>query len=321
MLVPLRKATFIRRLTRSGSAMTMRKRVPGARAAPLRVAGGDGLRLGALAPAPKEIRAHPASPPGLNAAGYRWRTGRCARVLAGTLLCLALAGAGCATSGPLHLYSLSEAVPGTIRDAGDGGTTEAPSFVGKAEGLTGFAYDPYTDHFFLRLAPGNRIRVVDRPARTIKREFNLEGPPAGGGDLTVRPRDGHLFLIDSTAPTVWEFTRLGKPVRTIVLETLMAAPRGIAYDAGEDALLLYLPGAQPQIVRFSMQGALQGVVAVERELAGPLAFDAVKREIYAPLAPDGRDVGVFDQAGRLLRPAAAAGEFLDVGVRSFIRVF
>lgn len=199
--------------------------------------------------------------------------------------------------------------------------TEGPSFLEQDEGLTGFAYDPYTDHFFLRLAPGNRIRVVDRPARAIKREFNVEGPPAGGGDLTVRPRDGHLFMVDATAPTVWEFTRLGKPVQAIVLETLVSPPRGIAYDAGEDGLLLYLTDAQPQIARFSMQGALQGVVTVDRELAGPLAFDAVKREIYAPLAPDGRDVGVFDQAGRLLRTAAAAGVFFDVGVRSFIRVF
>ena len=243
------------------------------------------------------------------------------KTVAGALLCVALAGAGCATSGPLHLYSLARDAPGTIHDTGEGGVAGGPSFLAQDDVLTGFAYDPYTDHFFLRLAPGNRIRVVDRPARSIKREFNIEGPAAGGGDLTVRPRDGHLFLVDATAPLVWEFTRLGKPVRRIVLETLAAPPRGIAYDAGEDALLLHLPGAPPQIARFSMQGSRQDVVAVDRELAGPLAFDAVKREFYAPLAPDGRAIGVFDQAGRMRRTAPAAGDFFDVGVRSFIRVF
>src|SRR5476649_2756664 len=85
----------------------------------------------------------------------------------------AFGGAGCATPGALHVYSLASAAHETVHDTGPEGATDVPSFIAPDEILTGLAYDPFTDHFFLRLAPGNHFRVVDRPARTIKREFKV----------------------------------------------------------------------------------------------------------------------------------------------------
>src|ERR1700690_1398515 len=92
---------------------------------------------------------------------------------AAALTCVAFGGAGCATPGALHVYSLASTAHETVRDTGPEGAVDMPSFVAPNEILMGLAYDPFTDHFFLRLAPGNHFRVVDRPARAIKREFNV----------------------------------------------------------------------------------------------------------------------------------------------------
>ncbi len=243
---------------------------------------------------------------------------RCAAVA----LVAALGLAGCATPGPLHVYSLPSVSHETVLDAGDGRTAEVPSFIAADEQLTGFAYDPFTDHFFLRLAPGNLIRVVDRPARAVKREFEGERLPAtGGGDLAVRPRDGHLFLLHPGQPEVLELTRLGRWVRTIPLAATTTPAAGIAYDATQDRLLV-LDGAQAtHISVHDLAGRRLGGLTLERAVAGSLAFDAVTREIYAPLAGRDAGIGVFDEQGRLRRTLAPTAVGVDVGPRSFVRVF
>src|SRR5690606_28172356 len=90
------------------------------------------------------------------------------------LAILLIGGAGCATPGPNHLYAITEAQRDTIADHAAPGveTMDLPSFLEPEDTLLGIAYDSYTDHLFLRLAPGNRFRVVDRPDRSIKREFD-----------------------------------------------------------------------------------------------------------------------------------------------------
>ena len=232
---------------------------------------------------------------------------------------LALAFAGCATPGPLHVYSLPAVGAEHIADRGDHGAWQVPSFVGSDEKVTGFAYDPFTDHFFLRLEPGYRIRVVDRPARAIKREFTIEDAlPKGGGDLAVRPRDGHLFLLEPDG--VLETTRLGKLVRMFSLAGIAGRPAGLAYDATHDRLLV-LAADGARVTRHDMSGARAGELTLE-EPAGPsLGFDADRRELFAPLRARPGEVGVFDENGRLLRTAPAAGALVDVGQRSLVRVF
>lgn len=232
--------------------------------------------------------------------------------------------AGCATPGPLHLYTARTAAAGIVQDQGPDAAVEIASFLLPDEALTGFAYDPFADHLFLRLTPGNRIRVIDRPARAIKREFTAARLPAAGdgGDLAVRPRDGHIFAAHPREPGLLEMTRFGDYVRTIPLAGLLAPPNAVAYDRRKDRFLL---------LRVRNHGTWlsihesDGSQVSDFELAAPTAngsagFDEVKRELYVPLA-DGRSIGVFTEKGRLVRTLAHTAVFLDVGPRSFVRVF
>lgn len=235
----------------------------------------------------------------------------------------ALLVAGCATPGPLHTYTIAPAQPTIVHDfVGDAPAAEVPDFLAAGETITGFAYDPFTDHFFLRLAPGNRMRVVDRPARAVKREFEAEGTPAtGGGDLAVRPRDGHLFLTHPSEPALLELNRFGKLIRSLPLATLAGPAAGVAFDAARDRLLVLAGGHEPHVTVHDLDGRLIATIALDRPVAaGALGYDAEQRELYAPLA-DARAVGVFSEEGKLRRTLPLPAAFLDVGPRSFLRMF
>ncbi len=202
-----------------------------------------------------------------------------------------------------------------------------PSFLKAGETLTGFAYDPYTDHLFLRLAPGNQFRVVDRPARAIKREFTAgETPDTGGGDLAIRSRDRHLFLAHPTEPAVIEITLYGQYIRTIPLAPLHAPAAGVAYDQTRERLYILMGGDLAYITTFDREGRKLAAVSLDRTVAlGALAYDSVAREFYVPL-PDRPTVGIFDENGHFLRELAASAtatpaDFIDVGPRSFLRLF
>ena len=229
----------------------------------------------------------------------------------------ALAAGGCATPGPLHVYTVANPAANAIHDTGGTPADEIPSFL---------ARDPFTDHFFLRLAPGNRIRVVDRPARAVKREFTIDAlATAADGDLAVKPRDGHIFLFHSADSAVIELSRLGRFVRTIALRDLPAPAIGIAYDSIRDVLFLLHRGSPSRIATYDLAGRRLESLTFERESTGSLAFDAEKREFYAPLAATGdarpSGIGVFDERGWLRRTLPLNVPFIDVGPRSLVRVF
>lgn len=244
------------------------------------------------------------------------------------LLALALALGGCATKGPLHVYTLDAPDAAAIGDSGGTDARSVPSFLEPGDRVTGFAYDPFTDHFFLRLAPGNQIRVVDRPARAIKREFTVaELPTMGGGDLAVRPRSGHLYFVHPGEPALIETSRLCEFIRRIPLRDLATPPAGAAYDAERDQLLTLSDGpgagAKMLVTRRALDGTKIGEVALARRARGPLAFDAEARELYVRAPEPDAGFLVFDEQGKFLRilSPAARVEFLDVGPRSFLRVF
>lgn len=237
---------------------------------------------------------------------------------------LALALGGCATPGPLHLYSLA---PGgtTVHDiAIDRDTArDAPSYLAPGDVLTGFAYDPFTDHFFLRLAPGNHIRVVDRPARKIKLEDVVDNPAAAGaGDMAVDPRSGHMFLVDGRTNVLAEINRYGVFIRRIRLQGGDGPAVAIAYDMGRNQLLV-LGEDRRTITVYDRTGKASGKIALERHIAPSIGFDSVRREFYAPLAGAPDSVGVFDERGRCVRTLAIASgdRFIDVGPHSFFRMF
>lgn len=235
---------------------------------------------------------------------------------------------GCSTPGPLHLYSIAPGAD-TVHDIAvdvNDATQPTPSYLNSGDMLTGFAYDPFTDHFFLRLAPGNHVRVVDRPARKIKREFDISDGPAdtamGPGDLAVCPKDGHIFWTDASAPDLIETTRLAKYIRRIALAGQTTPAAAVAFDAATDRLLILEQDGRT-IKVFTRDGQNGGSITLEKQVAPSLAFDWVRHEYYAPLAGGSRDVGVFDAQGRKLRtiPITDGDVFIDVGPHSFLRVF
>ena len=227
--------------------------------------------------------------------------------------------AGCATPGPLHVYSVPAIRAETIRDDGHHQSADWPSFLAPGETITGFAYDPYTDHFFLRLAPGNRIRVVDRPARKIKRELELD-PDATGGDLALRPLTGHLYLLRTGEASVLEITRLGKTVRTFALRGANGIPTALAFDAEQNHLLV-LGADRRTVTRHDLQGEPGRAITLAHAAGGSLAFDSVGRCFYATSDRDDGGIEVFDESGKWLRREPARARFVDVGPRSLVRVF
>ena len=242
--------------------------------------------------------------------------------LAATLLWTAFGEAGCATPGPLHVYTVAATQSSSIADHGEAIAVEVSDFLAASETLTGFAYDPFTDHLFLRLAPGNRFRVVDRPAHAVKREFTAEDvPTTGGGDLAVRPRDGHVFLVQAGESVVIELTRFGKFVRTIALAAAGPPLDGIAYDTVRDQMLVLNGGATARVTSHDLDGRFVAEVWLTEPVSlGSLGFDSEKREFYVPL-PGGHTVGVFAESGKLVRTIPVPAVFVDVGPRSFLRLF
>jgi hypothetical protein len=236
---------------------------------------------------------------------------------------IALALAGCATPGETHVYALADSTAETIRDLGPTAPSTAPSFIAPGESVAGFAYDPFTDHFFLRLAPGNRIRVVDRPARAIKREFVVDAlPQTGGGDMAIRPRDGHIFFAHPEKPEVIETNRFGQYVRTISLEKIATPPQGLAFDTRHTRfLVLENPGVARVTIHDLAGKQLDATMLSSSDIGPSLAFDSEKREYYAASRRDRQQIAVFDETGKFLRTVSAPTEFVDVGPRSFIRVF
>jgi hypothetical protein len=246
-------------------------------------------------------------------------------------LALGLAGGGCSTPGPAHAYLYAPASDAaTLRDLDPLTGAEiatVPAFATEGEKVVGLAYDPFTDHLFLRIFPGNRIRVVDRPAGAIKRVFTAPSLPLGGHDLAIRSRDRHLFFTDPTGPALIETDLYGDFEDYHRLEGLVAPVWGVAHDARRDELWVLPDETGDRLLRFTPKGVRRGEVRLEKPVRGvSLAYDQNTRTLLASLA-NGSGIGVFAEDGRLLRtlpaPSAAAGRdvFIEIGPRSLLRLF
>jgi len=254
------------------------------------------------------------------------------RALAALSLLACLLSSACRTPGETHLYTLSGSNHTGLRvpDVSDldpvSGATLAtvPTHTSAGEKIVGLAYDPFTDHLFLRLSPGNSVRVIDRPAGAVKREFLAPRLPLGGDDLAISGRNRHLFFTDSTGPALFETFPSGALRRRILLEGLDAPVRGVACDARGGGFLILPVEVGDRVRRFDSEGRAKGEITLAQSVRGrSLAFDSVQRKIFAVLADSPR-IGVFSETGNLLRtlPAPDGDEvLLDLGPRSLIRLF
>lgn len=240
--------------------------------------------------------------------------------------------AGCATPGPARGYYLSGDNHAMIVQfdplATDALATEQASFLRLFDYPLALAYDPFTDHFFIRLNPGDRFLVVDRPARRIKRGFTLDGVnlPVGGGDIAIRSRDRHLFIAHPTEPRLIETNLNGRFIRDIPLPGLAARPAGVAYDQARDRLLIRDQRHPGTIDIRTLDGHVESSVTLDHATTTHgLAFDSAAREFFIPPEPAGPGLRVFSIEGRLLRtlalPDTPAPAAFDIGPRSFLRLF
>lgn len=248
------------------------------------------------------------------------------RVWLAVLSAVALGAGGCATSGPNHVYLTTAASP-AVHDLGPPSAMIADA-VKPGEQVLGLAYDFNTDHLFVRVAPAQVIRVIERPSGRILREMRL--PEAlqttTSADLAIRSSDRHLFAVHPDGRSVVELSLFGETIRRIELAGFVGPIRGLAHDQrGGRLLVLSAAGGRVQVGAVSPDGHVTYSATLAAAVSPvSLGYDSDAQHYFVPLA-DGVSLGEFDAAGHLVatHPAAAAGPItaIDAGPRSLVRVF
>ncbi len=233
--------------------------------------------------------------------------------------------AGCATSGPNHVYYASAGSP-AVHDLGP-----VPALVDRAvapgERVLGLAYDFNTDHLFLRIAPAQVIRVIERPSGKILREMPLsaELQTETPADLAIRSSDRHLFAVHPDGRSVVELTLFGEFVRRIELTGATAPIVGLAYDQQHRRLLVLNAASPAGLFQVAANGHVTYYVTLSAAVRPvSLGFDSTAQHSFVPLA-DGDNLGEFDANGALVATHRLAGAgaitAVDAGPRAFVRVF
>jgi uncharacterized protein YjiK len=236
---------------------------------------------------------------------------------------LLLVAGGCATAGPNHVY-VATAASSDLDDCG-ATRTVIESILAPGEQAVGLAYDFNTDHLFVRIAPKQVIRVIERPSGKILREMPLAADlhtdqPA---DLAIRSSDRHLFAVHPDGHSIVELTLFGEFVRRIELSGLNGALQGLAYDQAHQRLLVLSVGSPTRIGAVSPEGNVTYYVTFTPEVSPvTLGYDSDAQRFFVPLK-DAHLLGEFDAAGKLLttHPLDEPITALDAGPRSFVRVF
>jgi len=270
---------------------------------------------------------------------------RAARLPALLAAMTALGLAGCATGGPNHVYVTTEG-NAAIRDLGPAGTDLA-RVVAPGERVLGLAYDFNTDHLFLRIAPAQVIRVIERPSGKVLREMplSLDNSPTdevvgtntglaaasnGAGsphsaDLAIRSRDRHLFAVHPDGRSIVELTLFGQFVRRLELIGLDGRIGGLAFDQRNDGLLVLTAGQPARIGAVGGEGQVTPFATLSAPVSPvSLGYDSDAGHCFVPLA-GGTELGEFDASGALVNkiPLGSGTPItaIDAGPRSFVRVF
>jgi hypothetical protein len=233
---------------------------------------------------------------------------------------------GCATRGPNHIYLTTAASP-AVHDLGPS-TRRIAAVVKPGEQVLGLAYDFNTDHLFVRVAPAQVIRVIERPSGKILREMSLpvELHATASADLAIRSSDRHLFAAHPDGRSVVELTLFGETIRRVALSGLAGSVHGLAYDQRADRLLiLSVAGDRVQVGAVTPDGNVTYYVTLAATVRPvSLGYDSDARRYFVPLA-DGVSLGEFDATGNLVatRPTGGSAVItaIDAGPRSLVRVF
>jgi hypothetical protein len=244
----------------------------------------------------------------------------------GLLLGGLMLSAGCATRGPNHTY-LTTATGSAVHDLGPSPARIADAMKPGEQAL-GLAYDFNTDHLFVRIAPAQVIRVIERPSGKILREMKLPVALQAtvSADLAIRSSDRHLFAVHPDGRSVVELTLYGETIRRIELTGLTGPIRGLAYDQrGDRLLILGSTGDRVQVGAVTPDGNVTYYVTLAAAVRPvSLGYDSDAQHCFVPLA-DGRSLGEFDAAGNLLAThqtdTADAITAIDAGPRALVRVF
>lgn len=242
----------------------------------------------------------------------------------GLLLAAALLS-GCATRGPNHIYLTSDN-SSAVQDVGPTPAAVAGA-VAPGERVTGLAYDFNTDHLFLRIAPAQIIRVIERPSGKILREMPLPDDlkTTNPADLAVRSRDRHLFAVGPDARSIVELTLFGESIRRFELRAPVEPIGGLAYDQKNHRLLVLTATSPARVGSVAPDGFVTYYVTLARAVRPiSLGYDSDARHYFVPLA-DGTSLGEFDATGAVVKTHRSedigAITALDAGPRSFVRVF
>jgi len=230
--------------------------------------------------------------------------------------------AGCATRGPNHVYLTLNSDTG-VHDLGPQGN-EITHAVGADEHVLGLAYDYNTDHLFMRIAPAQVIRVIERPSGRVLREMPLPADlqTSKPADLAIRSSDRHLFAVHSDGRSVVELTLFGEFIRRIELPALGGLIGGLAFDQRQSRLLVLVGDL---VFACSAEGRELGRTKLHAPInAVSLGYDSDGQQYFVPLS-DGQALGVFDAKGDPIAFHPSDGQeritAVDAGPRSFVRVF
>ncbi|MDI1336079.1 MAG: hypothetical protein PSU94_07830 [Lacunisphaera sp.] len=242
--------------------------------------------------------------------------------LLAALSAAALGGGGCATGGPNHVYFTSHGSP-AVHDLGPP-PAQVDRAVAPDELVEGLAYDFNTDHLFLRIAPAQVIRVIERPSGKILREMPL---PVGlqttrPADLAIRPGDRHLFAVHPDGRSIVELTLFGDFVRRIELRGPAEPVSGLTYDQKNHRLLVLTATSPARVGTVAPDGFVIYYMTIESAVDPvSLGYDSAAGHVYVPLA-DGKNLGEFDAEGKLLATIPSGPvTAVDAGPRSFVRIF
>lgn len=219
---------------------------------------------------------------------------------------------------PLRVIDTDTGPLNDVADPGGGST------------IVGVAYRPETDLLYVRIAPGNRVRVVSHKTGRVIEDITAGGVPAGCGGvnpatdqvvadcgLAIDAFGKRLFLDHPNGNPIFVTDLAGKALGKITLRNPGGSIGGLGFDESTQHLyVLYIP--THTVAEVDLQGVEIRRFKPDRPIQPEsLDYDSDRAELLIPLV-NGTHLGIFDRDGKLLRqwPLARSGLAGGTGVGS-----